>query len=146
MRWCGWITTRVSQPSPGEHFSSSAPQYGQVFQAEYFAALRDLFAELADANHYPMYLHCTYGADRTGTLVFLLQGILGVPEEQMRFEYCLSGFTFPQYVSGENLNVLINGVSAYPGDTLNEKIEAFLTQTVGVPAEQLDSIRAIFLE
>lgn len=145
----GSVFTGVYASRLGEdvtHKFFTAPQYGQVFQAEYFAALRDLFAELADANHYPMYLHCTYGADRTGTLVFLLQGILGVPEEQMRFEYCLSGFTFPQYVSGENLNVLINGVSAYPGDTLNEKIEAFLTQTVGVPAEQLDSIRAIFLE
>lgn len=142
--FAGVYASRLGEDVTHEFFA--APQYGEVFQAEYFAALRDLFTVLADANHYPMYLHCTYGADRTGTLVFLLQGILGVPEEQMHFEYRLTGFAFPQYADSENLNVLINGVSAYPGDTLNEKIEAFLTQTVGVPAEQLDGIRAIFLE
>ena len=128
------------------HAFFGAPAYGEIFQEYYFPALRELFSALADAAHYPMYLHCTYGADRTGTLVFLLQGILGVPEEQMCFEYHLTCFTFPQYAANNHINVVINGLAGYPGKTINEKIEAYLTGTVGIPAEQLDSIRAILLE
>ncbi|MGN1076754.1 MAG: tyrosine-protein phosphatase, partial [Candidatus Enteromonas sp.] len=41
-------------------------------------SLRDIFAVLSDESNYPVYFHCNAGADRTGTLAFLIEGLLGV--------------------------------------------------------------------
>ena len=48
---------------------------------------KDLFAFLADETNYPVYFHCAGGADRTGTLAFLLGAILGVDEETLLRDY-----------------------------------------------------------
>lgn len=34
-----------------------------------------------------MYLHCTYGFERTGTMYYLLERLLGVPEQDIIWEY-----------------------------------------------------------
>lgn len=131
--------------SVGHKFYSS-PMYGEIFQEQNFPALRQIFSDLADPDKYPMYLHCTYGADRTGTIVFLLQGILGVSEKNMRQEYALTGFSISGYETCAHLERICNGLDVYPGKTINEKIESFLVNTVGVPRTNLASIRSILLE
>ena len=42
-----------------------------------------------------VYIHCRVGADRTGTLAYLLEGLLGVPDEARYEEYELT------YLSGQ---------------------------------------------
>ena len=142
--YTGNYISRLGQDVP--HRFYNGPAYAQIFRAEYFPILRRIFEDLADANKYPMYLHCTYGSDRTGTVVYLLQGLLGVPEEQMNFEYALSGFMSSGYEDLTHVRIVQTGLAGYPGDTINEQIEHFLTETVGVTAEQVQSIRSILLE
>lgn len=123
------------------HRFYDSPMYGGIFSADSRDAMKQIFKDLADPNNYPMYLHCTYGVDRTGTIVFLLQGLLGVSEDDMKLEYYLSG--------NNNLNGLTgiySGLENYKGNTVNEKIENFLISTIGVTREQIESIREIYLE
>jgi len=40
----------------------------------------------------PVYFHCTYGADRTGTVAYLLEALLGVPYENRAEDFELSTF------------------------------------------------------
>lgn len=129
-----------------KHKFYNASQYGAVFSKSMYTKLKDIFTDLADSKNYPMYMHCTYGADRTGTVVFFLQGILGVSKDDMELEYKLTGFTYPSYESATNLNGIIGGLDGIKGDTINEKIENFLVDTVGITHEQIESIRNIFLE
>ena len=128
------------------HRFYGAPSYVEIFKPEYLEAVKAVFADLAQPANYPMYLHCTWGADRTGTIVFLLQGVLGVSEEDMIEEYKLTGYAIPSVLDGANLDKLIWGLQSYEGDTLQEKIVSYLTQTAGVTQQELAAIRGILLE
>ena len=93
-----------------------------------------------------MYMHCTYGADRTGTIIYLLQGVLGVPEDKMDMEYMLTAFEVPSVKENEYIDVVKTNIMGFEGDTINEKIENFLINDIGVTKQEIDSIRRIFLE
>ena len=128
-----------------EHKFYTAPEYEHVFDESWKWGVYRIFADLADPDHYPMYLHCTWGKDRTGTIVYLLQGILNVDEADMMREYQLSAFTNPELLEMTSIDALIDGLLQYEGDTIQEKIVTFLTTDIGVTSEQIDSIRSIFL-
>ena len=57
------------------------------------AQYKAMFEALADESNYPFYFHCSAGADRTGTLAFLLYGLLGVSYDDIRPEYELTSFS-----------------------------------------------------
>ena len=139
--YMGSYTSRLNIP----HKFYNAPMYGGIFDGANHPALKEIFADLANPQNYPMYMHCTWGVDRTGTIVYLLQGILGLSEEDMLREYRLTGYAKPEVITAESMNVLITGLSSYEGNTINEKIVTFLTTVVGVTDEQITSIRNIFL-
>lgn len=128
------------------HKFYDAPMYGEIFNKTRHAALKQIFSDLADPNKYPMYLHCTWGQDRTGTIVYLLQGLLNVSEQDMKREYTLSGYVEPKLIDGAKIEVLAAGLQSYEGNTLQEKIVTFLKTEVGVTQAEIDSIRSILLE
>ena len=127
------------------HDFYTAPMYGSVFKATGLKSIKKVFADLADKNNYPMYMHCTYGKDRTGTIIFLLQSVLGVSDEDKNNQYLLSKFIFSD-ISNSNLYPIYNGLDSYEGSNTNEKVISFLKKDVGVTQAQIDSIRNILLE
>ena len=127
-----------------KHIYYSAPMYSNIFNDDINREkIRAIFADLADAKNYPVYLHCTYGTDRTGTVVYLLEGLLGVDEETLLKDYKLSGLHHGA-VSIEAMNEFVNNVKQLPGDTIEEKIEGYLL-SIGITVDEIANIRAIFL-
>lgn len=129
---------------PGaEHIYYNAIQYEYAFTPAGMEAVGRLFADLADPDNYPAYLHCTYGADRTGTMCYLLLGLLGVSDGDLKRDYELTALYYG-YVSPELMDAFIDKIAALPGDTTQARVEYFL-RSAGVTQEQMESIRQIFL-
>lgn len=127
------------------HIFFEGPMYGAIFNADGNKAVKEIFSNFAKPENYPMYLHCTYGADRTGTMVFLLQGLLNMHKDDMIREYHMTGFHLKDYASATSMNGVIKGLENYKGSTINEQIENYMLD-IGVSKEEIQSIRDIFLE
>jgi len=58
---------------------------------EYGDTLGKAFHRLAEPDTHPVAFHCAGGRDRTGVCAALILLALGVPEETVIYDYCLSG-------------------------------------------------------
>lgn len=124
-----------------KHIYYNAPNYSGIFDNP--EPIRKVFSDLADQSNYPIYLHCTYGQDRTGTICYLLGAILGMDESSLMKEYQLSAFHHSD-VSMDLMYKFIGRINGLPGENINEKIERWLL-SIGVTAEEIASVRDMFL-
>jgi len=59
---------------------------------EYIRALQWTIDRLKESK--PVYFHCIFGADRTGTFAFIIESLLGVSENQIAIDYELTSFSY----------------------------------------------------
>ena len=128
--------------------------YSYIFGEDKYEDVRKTISAFAYEENYPINFHCALGRDRTGTISFLLLGLLGVDQETLLKEYYSSFFssigacdkaTFRDQIL--NIEGLARGLAKYApkGATLQEQIEGYLLY-IGVTAEEIASIRSILLE
>jgi protein-tyrosine phosphatase len=107
-----------------------------------------VFREMASPQTYPMIIHCRMGADRTGEIVAMLEGILGCSDAQIILDYTwssLSTFGRRDTASLYWKDFILYLKSFDPeGGTIQKGTWNFLL-SIGVTAEELDAIRNIFL-
>lgn len=140
------------------------------FDANNKNAIKQIFELLADKNNYPMYFHCNAGADRTGTLALLINGLLGVDEQSLIKDYELTtisrygkrlrssltednkAFTETGVMQNDGGNYVAMGLfidslkSAYTdGGDINEAIYNYLIEYIGLSNDTLDKIKSIML-
>ena len=84
-----------------------------------------------------------YGADRTGTMCYLLLALLGVSDADLKRDYELTALYYG-YVSPELMDRFVERIGNLPGNSTRERVEFFL-ESAGVTQAQMDSIRQIFL-
>ena len=105
-----------------------------------------LFKVFADKANYPILLHCSGGRDRTGTLAFLLNGLLGVEEDDLCRDWEASIFADQGMgFSSARLEDLLTYLHALPGETLKDKIEGY-ARSCGVTDEEIARFREIMVE
>lgn len=110
-------------------------------------AIIDIFAKLADEDNYPVNIHCLAGADRTGLITYLVNGVLGVSREDLLRDYMLTNFTNNgQWRPISGISNYIDLLDNYQGDTYQQKVYGYLVNEIGVKAEHLDSLIEIMTE
>ena len=102
-----------------------------------------------------IYMHCQGGCDRTGTLSFLLLGLLGVSESDLAKEYELSSFsdvgfgrlrTTTKLVDTYDYVGMVEALKTYSGDTITDKFVSFATTGCGISIDTITSFRNLMLE
>ena len=128
-------------------------RYPMDYEGDYLgsnkAAIQSIFAELADTSNYPIVYHCAAGADRTGVISYLLNGLLGVSKEDLLRDYLITNFAKTDGKFRPISTVTdkyVATLDAYRGDTLREKIYNYLSEVIEVPANDLDFIISYMTE
>ena len=133
-----------------------------IKSSEYLAGLITAVKAFAVKDNYPIYFHCQIGRDRTGTLAYMLNGLLGVDHYTLTIDYELSCFSASGCVDyddkekqTQNMSGAMDAMysyfmkySMYKGSaeaSVKDGIEKFLLDN-GVTAEEIDNIRKIMTE
>ena len=101
----------------------------------------------------PVYFHCTAGADRTGTLACVLEGLLGMSQSDIDKDYELTTF-----YSGSGTDAtarrrnesdwtgLINAIKAVSGSSFRDKCLRFAVGTCGMTVADINAYRAAMID
>lgn len=119
--------------------------------------IKQFFEVLADKNNYPLMYHCNIGTNRTGIVSYLLNGLCGVSQQDLYFDYMFSDFgtiALPTPLNSNRtrteLDELTDGAGAearvmvYNGATLVEKIENCLIDC-GLDMQTINAVRDIMM-
>jgi len=126
-----------------KHEYYNAPQYASVFEPDYRKTMQKIFSDLANEQNYPIYLHCTYGRDRTGTICAILEAFLGVSKEDIKRDYEISSFSYGK-LDREWFDSFVEKLDAFEGKTLQQSAENYLL-SLGLTEQELKNIKNIFL-
>lgn len=100
----------------------------------------------------PVYFHCTAGADRTGTLGCVLEGLLGMSQSDIDKDYELTCFysgtgtdALARRRNEPEWKGLINEINAVSGDTFRDKCVHFAVGTCGMTMADINAYRAAMI-
>lgn len=110
-------------------------------------AARQDFALFLDRANYPIGFHCIAGADRTGSLAYLLEALLGVSDADMLLDWELTAFHNPnhKFAHAARYDKLVAGFAKYPGATARERAEGYV-KSLGFTDADIAKVREILLE
>lgn len=100
-----------------------------------------------DESNYPIVFHCIGGQDRTGSLAFVIEALMGVEDEELYRDWECSGFTNPGnwFCHKDLFMQLYDVLGRYPGVTTREKAEAYV-KDCGLTDADIGKLRKILLE
>lgn len=160
----GYKANAFAENDDIEYVQYAIKSYEQTFtQTRSYVA--PIFELLKNADKKPVYYHCFGGADRTGTVGFLLNGLLGVSYEDLVIDFELTSYSsidnehIRNHLDGhqhqyDRWPALINQIKtdttggyAYDENALlKDNIEQFLLKACSVPQATIDTVRDIMLE
>ena len=101
----------------------------------------------------PVYFHCTAGADRTGTLACVLEGLLGLSQSDIDKDYELTTFysgsgsdAIARRRNESDWKGLINAINAVSGETFRDKCVHFAVGTCGMTMADINAFRAAMID
>ena len=93
-----------------------------------------------------VYEHCVSGKDRTGFLSFLLEGLLGVPYNELVKDYELSYFAYHIESTKETIDKVFDYINGLDGETLRDKFNHYFKNVLYVSQDNIDYFRTAMLE
>ena len=133
--------------------------YGEILKNK--AQVKEALNFVIDAACHgkPIYIHCSAGADRTGTVICIIESILGVSQSDCDKDYELTSFAGSDYlrkrcgrtaaetgtVAEAKYKQFISGIVALSGTTFRDKCVNFVL-SCGITVEQINAFRAAMID
>ena len=117
--------------------------YDSIGDDAFKEGYRRIFEILADETCYPLVFHCVGGADRGGTVAFLLNALLGKTPELLFRDYELTSLSIWGERSrlSEPFKALLDVLAAFGDrDDINVQVQAYLL-SIGVTPEIIGKLR-----
>lgn len=92
-----------------------------------------------------IFFHCRIGADRTGLLSLMLEGLLGLPKDLCNKNYELTTLSPSGVRTRDTQNKFMDYFEKLSGSTLQQKFNTFFRQKLGVSQANIDEFRSIML-
>jgi len=132
------------------HHSSSC--YSGIFSDSGKKVMAENFRVFCDEKNYPVLFHCIAGADRTGALGYVLNGVLGVSRQELETDWEATYYPRIPYKNDKGEFVwnseghFDEGFAKYgaEGDSWNRRIELYLLDC-GIGEEEIKKFRSIML-
>lgn len=105
-----------------------------------------VFRTFLDRKSYPILFHCSGGRDRTGTLAFLLNGLLGVGDDDLCRDWEATVFCEDSLKFGPSrLERLLRYLKGLGGATMAEQCERYAL-SCGITKDEIRKFREVMLE
>ena len=136
-----------------------------LFDARTIDGIKGVFEAIANPDNLPVYIHCTAGADRTGTICYLINGVLGVEYEGIVQDFELTSFSEQgrrwrssvknwefessgvmqndekNFIAFGQMHSLMMQWYAPNGETLQKAIENYLTSVCDISMQTIYAVR-----
>ncbi len=143
-----------------EYFHNSLDYYANAVSTESASArtvtaLKKIMSAIVEGK--TVYCHCSSGADRTGTIAYILESLLGVSPSDKDKEYELTGFSDEvegrrfrnsnyDLTNGNSLWALIKTFrDTYDGEDDNAKVQAWALAN-GITTDEINAFREAIIE
>ena len=122
-------------------YKGAVGDYGKIY-------FKKIFKFLQDESVYPVDFHCSAGQDRTGSLAYILEALLGVDDEHLADEWAYTGFYNRShgFCHAKFYDALPRELKKrYPAPTTRESAEAF-ARAAGITDAEIANFRRLMLE
>jgi hypothetical protein len=131
-----WVNTPISP-------------YDCITDLTFKEGYRQIFEIFADRANYPILFHCVGGADRGGTVAFLLNGLLGKTREHLMRDYELTTLSVwgERSRSSEQFLAMMDALRPFGDGEEDPALEVEnYAYSLGVSRETVSAIRDILIE
>lgn len=127
------------------HLPCKGSSMDWLMTAEGMTYFKDLFNVFAETNNYPIVFHCIAGADRTGCIAVLLEGLLGIADAQIVEDYLMTSLSSSRSRPKSQFDARMKRFLEKPGASCAEKA-MFYAQECSIGKDSLASFRRFLLE
>ena len=133
-------------------------------------SFKKIFEIISKKENYPIYMHCNSGADRTGTIGYILLGLLGVSYKDLIIDFELTTFAYTSnhfrsfikdgkftedgvcqdddknYIAFGKMNKYMMEHYGTGDNKISSAIQNYLIAEFDIPLEEIESFKKIMLE
>ena len=144
----GTDEARPADPSVEYHVVPIDP-YETALGEKSREKLAEVFHILCDRTTYPVYVHCGAGADRTATVAFIAETLLGMDGDDVKLDYNLTTLSFIAVRSWDENELIPRFFDAAAKETgkgdRQSSVRALLL-SLGVTEAEIEQFRSIMVE